>query len=87
MWRMMEGPNFLSYSAAKECMDRGVMESVAITSDLILVRTEDESCYRVICKGVDAGEIRNEEFLPIFNGTPAAKRAQIKLLKEGIPCI
>lgn len=86
---MAEGPNFLTYQAARECLNKRVMECAAISADLILARNraDERDYFDVIYRGTLAGELKEEQFIPYFNGTPAAKRAELKLVQEGVRCI
>ena len=86
---MAKGDNFLTYEAAREVLNKRVCNSVAISTDLILSRKDDaeHDVFNVIYRGTHAGALDRDKFVPVFDGTPAAKRAELKLVQEGVECI
>lgn len=77
---MRRGPEHQSLAAAIAALQGGKKEAVAITRDIILTRG-DFGELTVIFRGLLAGEYRNGEFIPTFNGSPLAKRVMYKLAR------
>lgn len=85
---MAKGPNFVDMETAQRVIRKGITASVAISTDLIIAeKNRKDGVYEIIYRGTLAGELRDNQFIPIFDGTPAAKRAELKLVQEGVRCI
>ena len=86
---MATNSEFIKYDAAVEVLNKKVSKSAAICQDVILSKKEGQgkNVFDVIYRGTGAGVLDNNRFIPTFEGTPASKRAEYRLVKEGVPCI
>lgn len=86
---MAQNSKYLKFDDAVKCLNSGVSRSVAISKDIILSKPagQPDDKFTVVYRGTEAGSLENNQFIPIYEGTPAAKRAELKLVQEGIQCI
>ena len=82
-----------SLAEAVERFENG-LQSVAISLDLIVWKPEQQEKIYLVCKGIDCGEIEvvqdrrgnNPMIRIIGRSNPIRKRAELKLLKQGLLC-
>lgn len=86
LWEVLKGQNQLGIGPAMEVLDKRLMRSVAVAHDLILL-ARAPGVYRVVYKGIEAGNIVDGAFRPTWNDAPASKRVAVLLAEEGIECI
>ena len=80
---LLRGPNYLSWLAAREALDKGVMRSVAVCRDMIL-EFDGPSKYKVIYRGEHAGVLENGEYTAQNDMSPVTKLVVHRLAEEGI---
>jgi len=87
MWLLID-PTYVEYSHACEKIASGELDSAALSRDLVLCDYHEQTkSYVLRVCGDMAGRITHGRFIPEYEGTPAAKLARCKLLKEGIRCL
>lgn len=79
---LRNGPNHMTYAAAKEALDKRLCTSVAVCRDLILTRVKDG--YDVVYRGEKAGSIIGGDYHPENHFSPVNKLVAMRLAEEGI---
>lgn len=80
---LLNGPNHITWEAAKQTLDSKLAKSVAICRDLILTRVNDG--YEVIYRGDPAGKLNEYlEYTADNDFSPTTKLVVMRLAQEGI---
>jgi len=74
---LRDGPNHVSLSRAKKLIAKG-FQSVAITRDIIISKNIGKS-YPLYFRGMSAGDISGDVYIPSFSDNPLANRVRKQL--------
>lgn len=83
MLQLRAGPAIVDADFAKKAIDKGMTNSAAVSTDVILTSHEDSS-YGVVFRGINVGEIEDDIFIPDYPASPLARRAESRLIEDGI---
>ena len=83
MLHLRKGPSLVEADYAIRVLNDGLSTSVAVSHDIILSRTSSEA-LEVIFKGITVGTLEDGLFRPDYNRSALVRRAQDRLMQEGI---